>query len=155
MHRLLLAAFGAEAVLEPLTDAVHPSGRWIERRRTDAWLRPMRRLDGTYSWGAAKDYSVAFDESLAHTHGGKTVLVTRYKPTGVSCDGCDTVMPAAELSEIMASGNRSIVAMSYGATWIESWTVVPGVLAVDSGNFFVEIDNIREAAYAAGHDFSR
>ena len=41
-----------------------------------------RELLATYSWGGAKVYGADFTPGREHTHGGKTVLITRYKVRG-------------------------------------------------------------------------
>ena len=148
---LTLTHVASAAVLHD--DIVHDSGQW--RMESPHHVATARRLDGSYSWGAGKDYSVPFDPTFAHTHGGKTMLVTLFKPEGASCEGCDSVISPEELSEIITLGNRSIMTMSYGAAWISTWTVVPSVMHVTEGNFFTTVDNLREASYAAGYDFSQ
>ena len=109
----------------------------------------------TYSWGGAKVYSAKFGDEYKHTHGGKSVLVVKYQPTGAVCSECDTVIPDNELAEILASGNASIYNNSFGQCWFSSWTVVPTVVTFDESgkHFYQVIDEVREAAFAEGYNY--
>ena len=105
----------------------------------------------TYSWLPGNPeavYGVPYHSGLAHTHGGKKALIIKFKQTGASCTDCSTVMSDSDLDSVVAAGNASLYANSYGKAWLAVVTVVPTVVTVDPGlNFFRKIDAVRQKAY--------
>ena len=121
------------------------------RRRRALDHPPRRRLE-TYSWGPAKQYSVDWSADHSHTLGGKTAVITRYSLTGEADCGNPCVISDADLDEIVQAGDEFIRANSYGKTWLEKVDYAPNV-KVQPGNFFEEIDRVREAVHASNATF--
>lgn len=159
MLPIALACLSSAA--QPVFDSI-AAGRLSRVVSDRAPVHGRSGSERTYAWlgNAEAVYSVPYDPSLAHTHGGKTVLIVKYRTAGSTCDTdgdyaytfeeCANVISDEDLQAMVAAGNASLYANSYGKAWLSTVTVVPSVLDVGSNTWFYDVvDNVREAAYAA------